>query len=131
MLVLNMRKRWISWPEAGVRLLLSPLTNIRRAELMEQATVDKVDPENPKRKPVPTFNQRTYQDLVADECVHGWEGMLQPESEEADAALVPLPYGRPAAREAMAIDHFNVFVFNTAQTMGLEVQKGDKAAGNG
>src|SRR3546814_8395846 len=77
MLKLNVRRRWRPWADQGkdVKLLLSPLTSSRRTELLEQATESPDSEKNPRRRATARLNQKKYQALVADECVHGWEGL--------------------------------------------------------
>src|SRR3546814_19127454 len=72
MLKLNGRRRWRPWADQGkdVKLLLSPLTSSRRTELLEQATESPDSEKNPRRRATARLNQKKYQDLVADECVH-------------------------------------------------------------
>src|SRR3546814_3152884 len=86
MLKLNVRRRWRPWADQGkdVKLLLSPLTSSRRTELLEQATESPDSEKNPRRRATARLNQKKYQDLVADECVHGWEGLARSEEHTSE-----------------------------------------------
>src|SRR3546814_10375002 len=108
MLKLNVRRRWRPWADQGKdgKRLLSPLTSSRRTELLEQATESPDSEKNPRRRATARLNQKKYQDLVADECVHGWEGLACDNGEGTPDR--PLLYSAETAHDLMNHDLFNV-----------------------
>lgn len=122
MLDLTLQKRLVPWPEAKASILLSPLTISRRRELYQLAT-EMVDPKtgitatSETKGAKPAVNSRRFQDLVADECIHGWEGLQT-------------AYSKDAARVLMNIEPANVFVFTTVQGLGIYMAEEVKTAGN-
>jgi hypothetical protein len=123
MLDLKSQRRWVAWPEAKIRFLLSPLTISKRRELYQQAT-ELQDPKTGAPLPAgakggkPGVNQQRFQQLVADTCIHGWEGEIN------------TPYSAEAAHALMDIDPANVFIFTTVQGLGIYMASEVQAAGN-
>jgi len=125
MLKFSSQRQWKPWPGAAkVRILLSPLGVSRRADLIRQAT--RTEGEGKKASQV--FDPDRFNGLVADECVHGWEGIVCDEGENTPTR--PLPYDKDTARALMDQEAFNAFVFQQVQTMGLQILAEAKVAGN-
>jgi len=119
MLRLHITRKWVPWPEAKCRLLLSPLTVSLRAKLSKECTV----PAGPRGKV--EFDSERYQRRVGEECVHGWDGEIID-----DATGQPLAFS-PAARDALMDDsQASDFVFASATNLGHLVDKDVVAAGN-
>lgn len=129
MLKLNAQHTWVPWPEAGARLLLSPLTLPLRKQLIAEATVQEPDPADAKGK---KLRQRVDLDkfdaLVAERCVHGWEGIVSQTGE--DGPIEPLAYSKDAAPALMRIEPANAFIYSKIQGLDLFLIKEMKAAGN-
>lgn len=122
MLKINSQKKWVDWHEAQVRLELSPLTVSLRQRLIDEAT----EPEfNSRGKATgrKKLNATRYQALVAEHCIHAWEGVVN-----ADGQAMPCT---PEARAAfMEIEPANIFVFTQVSGLGLHLEKEADAAGN-
>lgn len=129
MLKLNAQHTWVPWPEAGARLLLSPLTLPLRKKLIAEATIQEPDPADPKGK---KLRQRVDLDkfdaLVAEQCIHGWEGIVSQTGD--DGSIEPLGYSKEAAPALMRIEPANAFIYSKIQGLDLFLVKEMKAAGN-
>lgn len=129
MLNLNSQRTWVPWPEAGARLLLSPLALPLRKKLIAEATVQEPDPADAKGKKLrQRVDMEKFDELVAQHCVHGWEGIVSQNGE--DGAIEPLPYSKDAAPALMRIEPANVFIYTKIQGLDLYLVKEMKAAGN-
>lgn len=129
MLKLNALNTWVPWPEAGARLLLSPLTLPLRKKLIAEATVQEPDPTDPKGKKLRArVDVEKFDALVAEHCVHGWEGIVCQAVE--DGPIEPLAYSQDAAPALMRIDPANAFIYSKIQGLDLYLVKEMQAAGN-
>jgi hypothetical protein len=129
MLNINAQKTWVPWPEAGARLLLSPLTLPLRKKLITEATVQEQDPENPKSKKLRVrVDAEKFDALVAEHCIHGWEGIVSQVGE--DGPIETLAYSKEAAPALLRIEPANVFIYTKIQGLDLFLVKEMKAAGN-
>lgn len=122
MLKLNQQKTIVSWPEAGVTLTLLPLTVSQRQKLADEAT-EMLEPAKGRAPAKTKFNAKRYQDLVAEHCIHGWEGVV-------DADDKPVACTAETQRQFMEIEAANIFVFTQVQGLGLHLVKESAAAGN-
>jgi len=128
MLKLNAQRTWVPWPEAGARLLLSPLTLPTRKKLIAEATVQEPDPADPKgRKMRQRVDLDRFDELVATHCVHGWDGLV---SQKEDESIEKLEYSAEAAAALMRIEPANAFIYSKIQGLDLYLVKEMKAAGN-
>lgn len=122
MLIVGGGKRWRPWKEAGARLLLSPLSPGRHAELSAMTTTIVRDDDNKVidvKRDVAEFAR-----LVGRECVHGWEGI-------ADANKHPLTFSQAAADALMSIGPAEAFVMSEVTGLGMHIEKEVENAGNG
>lgn len=128
MLKLNTRRRWMPWEAAGptVRILMSPLSNTLRARLTEEALVP--EPSSAKGKGKPKFSQQRYQELVAQHCLHGWEGIVCDDGDGTPER--PLDVTDEAKYALLDQNDFSFWFFSTAANMGLAESKAVVQAGN-
>lgn len=128
MLILNTRRRWIDLPGSqGTRLQLSPLPASRRSVLIEQAMVSR-PPAAGTRKAAPSvFDQALYGQLVAAECLHGWEGV---EECHESGSRHPVLFSADSRNALMEIDPVAAFVINTVTGLGIHLQQEETDAGN-
>lgn len=131
MLNLNAQKQWVPWPEAGIRLQLSPLTLPLRKKFTTESTVREPDPDDPKGRKMRTrLDLDKFDALVAQECIHGWEGVVSVEG-DGDAQVIKPIECTPEAKPAfMRIELANAFVYSKIQSLDLFMVKELKAAGN-
>lgn len=122
MLKLNQQKSTVIWPDAGITLTLLPLTVSHRQKLADEAT-ETLEPANGRVPAKTKFNAKRYQDLVAEHCIHGWEGVV-------DADGKPVPCTAETRCQFMEIEAANIFVFMQVQGLGLHLVKEIAAAGN-
>lgn len=126
MLNLNIGRQWRPWPgDAEAAVLLSPLTVKKQRALQKLATTT----EGKGRHERQVFDADKFQDLVADECIHGLKGFTADAGPETQR--FPLEYSSEIARRLMDLDAFNAFVFRECQTMGLAQVAELEKAGNG
>ncbi|WP_293001975.1 hypothetical protein [Nevskia sp.] len=127
-LILNTRRRWIDLPGSqGTRLQLSPLPASRRAALIEQAMVTRPPANGARKSPPPVFDQAVYGQLVAAECLHGWDGV---DEQGDDGRPHPVPFSADGRTALMEIDPVAAFVINTVTGLGIHLQQLETDAGN-
>lgn len=125
MLNLKCHRKWVDWPEAGARFLLSPLGPSLRQKLIEEAT--DYEPDD-KRKRNGKLNMHRFHELVAEHCLHDWSGI----SLQADDDQPPQPAECMPANKAvlLEIEPANMFVFMAIQGLDMHLVREVKAAGN-
>lgn len=129
MLIVNARKRWVTWRDAGCEFLLSPLHVTARQQLMEQATVKPKDAEGrPIKGSKPRLDMTLFQNLIAERCVHDWRGLVQ---QDEDGTLRPQPYNRESREAVMEIEPANLFILSRVQGLGMHLQDDLDEAGKG
>lgn len=126
MLILNQRRTWVPLPgQPGVRLLLSPLPASRRAVLTEQCVA--LPTKSGKDKKAEFFDQAKYCQLVAAECLHGWEGVGGIDDTDNP---VPVPFSPAARAQLMEIDPVAAFMLNTVTGLSIHLRQAEEDAGN-
>lgn len=128
-------KRWVSWADGRMELLLSPLDSvddqaIRNSCLVpvrEQLPGD--EPGNPTGPVIRSdIDYPRRQQLVGQKCIHGWRGPGTPKDFKS---------GQPIACDAAGIDAFMLvppaadFVFLQVQSLSLYLEEETQAAGKG
>lgn len=125
MLRIDNRRRWRVWKEAGVSLLMSPLTPEKDREFVDATTTYVRDDDG--RVTDVKRDVREYNRLVGRECVHDWKGVVH---EVAENTCEPLDFSPEALDAFMTLEPASNYVFNEAKGLGMHLVREIKAAGN-
>lgn len=132
-LVLGLMSKWVPWPEAGVELLLAPLSPAKKQELEAKTREMERDAQG-----APVGVRRDvarYQQLVGRECVRGWKPLVvegkPPGKGVIDAGGNPLPYSPEAADLLMTISAAANFVIMEVEGLALHLEADQAEAGKG
>lgn len=118
MLMIGTPQRWITWEEAEIELLLSPLPLDLNADFV-RACMQLED--GPDGKPQLTRDAVRYAELVGSTCIHDWKGVT-------DANGTPATCNDANKAQFMQIGPAQAFVFGKVRGLSIYVGKETAAA---
>ena len=131
-LVIGIQSKWVPWKEAGIELLIAPLSPAKRQSLEMESRVLEHDAAG---KPISSRRDiAKYQLSLGRECVRGWRGMEKDGKRGpglVDANGGAIPYSPEASDALMTIGPAADFVVFHAESLALHLQQDIDDAGKG